>query len=63
MCLPAACGSWKETKAAYRRFDSDRVTAPALLEPHYHCTRERMMAHRTGIEHPGYDRDRLDRKK
>ena len=45
--IPAACGSWKETKAAYRLFDADPVTAQKLLEPHYHCTLERMTAHPT----------------
>ena len=45
--IPTACGSWKETKAAYRLFDSDKVSAQKLLEPHYHSTRERMMEHDT----------------
>lgn len=45
--IPAACGSWKETKAAYRLFDADQVTAQKLLEPHYHCTLERITAHPT----------------
>jgi len=45
--IPAACGGWQETKAAYRLFDSETVTAQALLEPHRECTVERMMAHPT----------------
>lgn len=45
--IPAACGGWHETKAAYRLFDSEQVTAQALLEPHQKCTVERMMAHPT----------------
>ena len=45
--IPAACSGWKETKAAYRLLDSEKVTAQKLLEPHYHCTRERMMQHDT----------------
>lgn len=45
--IPAACGGWKETKAAYRLFDTDKVTAQKLLEPHYRCTLERMTAHPT----------------
>lgn len=45
--IPAACGGWQETKAAYRLFDSETVTAQALLEPHRRCTLERMMAHPT----------------
>jgi len=45
--IPAACRGWHETKAAYRLLDSDKVTAMKLLEPHYQCTRERMMEHDT----------------
>ncbi len=45
--IPAACRGWDETKAAYRLLDSDKVTAQKLLEPHYRCTRERMMEHDT----------------
>ena len=45
--IPAACRGWDETKAAYRLLDSDKVTAMKLLEPHYQCTRERMMEHDT----------------
>jgi 5-deoxy-glucuronate isomerase len=29
--VPAACGGWDEIKAAYRFFDSDKVTAQSLL--------------------------------
>jgi len=43
--IPTACGGWDETKAAYRLFDSDKVTAQKLLEPHTACTVERMMQH------------------
>lgn len=43
--VPAACGGWDEIKAAYRFFDSDKVTAQSLLAPHHHRTRERMMEH------------------
>lgn len=32
--IPAACGSWPETKAAYRLLDQPQVTAQQLLEPH-----------------------------
>jgi len=45
--IPAACSTWKETKAAYRLLDSEKVTAQKLLEPHYACTRARMMEHAT----------------
>lgn len=40
--IPAACGSWKETKAAYRLFDNDDVTGEKLLNPHKVATMERM---------------------
>ena len=43
--IPAACGGWSETKAAYRLFDNKKITAQAVLEPHYQCTMERMKAH------------------
>ena len=45
--IPAACGGWAETKAAYRLLDSDKVSAHKLLEPHYARTRERMTEHDT----------------
>jgi hypothetical protein len=45
--IPAACNGWKETKAAYRLLDSDKVTAHKLLEPHHTCTRARMTEHDT----------------
>lgn len=40
--IPAACGGWSETLAAYRFFDHEEVTADKILEPHYASTRERM---------------------
>jgi len=43
--IPAACGGWHETKAAYRLFDNDKVTAQSLLEPHRDKTLERMKAY------------------
>lgn len=43
--IPAACGGWHETRAAYRLFDHDAVTAQAVLAPHIACTVERMGAH------------------
>ena len=45
--IPTACRGWAETKAAYRLFDHEAVTAQKLLEPHYRCTTERMMSHDT----------------
>lgn len=43
--IPAACGGWPETKAAYRLFDQEGVTAQQLLEPHYRASTERMAVH------------------
>ena len=40
--IPSALGTWKETKAAYRLFDSERVTAEKILEPHRDKTLERI---------------------
>lgn len=45
--IPTACRGWAETKAAYRLFDNEAVSAQKLLEPHYGCTVERMMGHDT----------------
>ena len=43
--IPAACGGWDETKAAYRLFDHPAVTAEGVLAPHIACTEERLRAH------------------
>jgi hypothetical protein len=43
--IPAACGGWGETRAAYRLFDHPQVTAEAVLAPHVACTEERLRAH------------------
>jgi hypothetical protein len=43
--IPAACGGWDETKAAYRLFDHPEVTAEGVLAPHIACTEERLRAH------------------
>jgi len=43
--IPAACGGWSETRAAYRLFDHDAVTAEAVLAPHIACTVKRIGAH------------------
>jgi hypothetical protein len=40
--IPAACGGWDETKAAYRLFDHPQVTLDAVLAPHFACTEERL---------------------
>ncbi len=43
--IPAACGGWGETRAAYRLFDHPEVTAEAVLAPHIACTEERLREH------------------
>ena len=43
--IPAACGGWGETRAAYRLFDHPEVTAERVLAPHIACTEERLRAH------------------
>ena len=43
--IPAACGGWGETRAAYRLFDQARVTADTVLAPHIACTEERLRAY------------------
>jgi hypothetical protein len=42
--IPAACGGHKETMAAYRFFDNDKVTEEKVLQPHFEQTRQRMAA-------------------
>lgn len=42
--IPAACGGYNETTAAYRFFDNEKVTFESVLEPHFQKTRERMAA-------------------
>jgi hypothetical protein len=43
--IPAACGGWGETRAAYRLFDHPAVTAERVLAPHIACTEERLREH------------------
>jgi hypothetical protein len=43
--IPAACGGWGETRAAYRLFDHPEVGAERVLAPHIACTEERLRAH------------------
>jgi hypothetical protein len=45
LSIPAACGGWGETRAAYRLFDHPAVTAERVLAPHIACTEERLRAH------------------
>ena len=44
--IPAACGGWNETAAAYRLFDNKAATLGAILRPHHERTLERLGAHR-----------------
>ena len=44
--IPAACGGWGETRAAYRLFDHPNVTAQQILEPPYRCSEQRIRQHR-----------------
>jgi len=41
--IPAACGGYAETIAAYRFFDNHRVAPEKILQPHYECTRQRIV--------------------
>jgi hypothetical protein len=45
--IPAACGGFNETTAAYRFFDNEKVTFDGVLAPHCDRTRERMAEHAT----------------
>jgi transposase-like protein/DDE family transposase len=40
--LPAQMQTWKETLALYRLLDEEDVTFEALMQPHWHQTREQM---------------------
>ena len=40
--LPTQAQTWKETKAVYRLLDESDVTFDALLQSHWHQTRQRM---------------------
>lgn len=42
--IPLACQDWANTKAAYRFFDSPRVSEAEILSGHFHATRERFQA-------------------
>lgn len=43
--IPAACGGWKETQAAYRFLDHDEIGFEDILAPHWKCTHRRMESH------------------
>ncbi len=40
--IPAACGGWAETNAAYRLLDHERVGPQEVLEPHAACSEQRL---------------------
>src|SRR5437763_13911610 len=42
--VPQACASWAATKAAYRFWDHDRVTGPAIIQAHSLGTHDRLPA-------------------
>jgi Transposase DNA-binding/Transposase Tn5 dimerisation domain len=42
--IPAACGGWTETTAAYRLFDNNKVTFRKVLSPHLDRTQARITA-------------------
>ena len=42
--VPAACGDWTATKAAYRFFDNPRITEHGVLAGHIAATAERVAA-------------------
>jgi Transposase DNA-binding/Transposase Tn5 dimerisation domain/Transposase DDE domain len=42
--IPAACGGYAETAAAYRFFDNDKVDFEGVLRPHQEATRTRIAA-------------------
>jgi IS4 transposase len=44
--IPAACGGWAETQAAYRLLSHDAVGWQDLHDPHMACTLQRMAAHK-----------------
>ncbi|MCE2393920.1 hypothetical protein J4G02_04910 [Candidatus Poribacteria bacterium] len=43
--INAACEDWSATKAAYRLFDNEQVTAEKILSPHFQRTVERLSDH------------------
>lgn len=45
LSIPAACGGWSETLAAYRFFNHESATFAEVLHPHRQATLERMRQH------------------
>lgn len=42
LSIPAACGGWSETVAAYRFFDNDKTSFQQILKAHYDATVKRI---------------------
>lgn len=47
--IPAACGGWAETAAAYRLFDNDKVGFENVLEPHGEAAHRRIAEQATVV--------------
>ena len=47
--IPASCGGWSETQAAYRFFSNDKVSEEGVLLPHRERTIERIREQRTAL--------------
>lgn len=45
--IPESCKGWQETKAAYRFFENDLVTAKKVIKPHRVATLNRIKSHPT----------------
>jgi hypothetical protein len=45
LSIPAACGGWAETMAAYRLFNCEAVKPAAIIAPHHETTAARCEAH------------------
>ena len=43
--IPGGCRDWAETKAAYRFFENESVTAKKVIKPHGLATISRIKAH------------------
>lgn len=46
MSIPEACGGWDKTKAAYRFFANESVTAQAIMDAHAQATLQRACGHK-----------------
>jgi hypothetical protein len=57
--IPAACGGWDETRAAYRLFDHPEVSAKRVLAPHIARTEQRLREHPRVLCRKAHHRTRL----